>query len=117
MRNYSYTDNSNGKTREFYEFEWQYRFNIDDVNMGKIPFVVYLVYNPSCTNDKHYMTAILRNERTMYSKSYGFSNYMNTAKYVLKAILADIEKLSKDTNCILGYFTETPNGESSVDCY
>jgi hypothetical protein len=54
----------------------------------------------------------------MYSKGYGFSNYTNTAKYVLKAIIADIEKLSKDTNCILGYFNERPEGVSMEDdCY
>jgi hypothetical protein len=78
----NYTLCSNG------EYEWKFIIELSD----RFQYTVYIVYSPHYINDgNYYATGILRGNEV--NKRYGFSNYFNTLKYVIKAIYKDLLEL------------------------
>jgi len=83
-------------------YHWEFNFKLDDRN-----FRLFIVHNPSYIKGQWYCTATLRTpSNTNFEINYGVSNYMNTSKYVLKAIIMDLiifEKTGKFSKYVSGY--------------
>lgn len=84
--------------KEYNEFEWWFEVVKED-KIRDSTITGYVVYNPYTDAKNYYCTAIIYFEGGRFRKNYGFSNYKNTLKYVLKAMLVDIKSF-KET----GYF-------------
>jgi hypothetical protein len=71
--------------------DWEIEFEIINYK-----FRLFIIHNPSYIKGEWYCSATLRLfNGGNFELNYGFSNYKNTSKYVLKAIVLDLITLEK----------------------
>jgi hypothetical protein len=71
------------------EHEWK-------INVKGLPYDVWVVKYPLVTEKGYYTIGIINIPGN--PRKYGFSNYKNTSKYVLKGMLEDINEYLKNGN-------------------
>jgi hypothetical protein len=94
---------SNIKTKIYSDYNiWEIHFQLDYRS-----FVLYIRSTPSTTTDGVWYTAHLYiRDNHNFELNYGFSDYIDTYDYILKAISLDLEsyvKTGKFSNYVKGY--------------
>lgn len=94
---------SNVETKIYLDYNvWEIHFQLDWIN-----FVLYINCTPSTTTDGVWYTARLYSKYFKnFELNYGFSNYIDTYDYILKAISLDLDsfvKSGKFSKYAIGY--------------